>query len=104
MKAHDAFDNGNFNFLIITSAGEHKFEKREISPSLEELQKAVGGYIRMVPFDSKSEVIQMAVNEDGLRLDLPDNPVASLLSGQRIVGDAVVLAGKARKRGLNAAN
>lgn len=63
-------------------------------PSLEELQAAVGGYIELVRVKGG----ELWVNEDGLSLQLPPNPAASLIAGVYIVGPAV-LALRARRGG-----
>ena len=52
------------------------------------MQKAVGGYIELVHL-SKGKML--VVNEDGLRLNLPNNSEASKLSGQTIVGDVLLM-------------
>lgn len=54
--------------------------------SLEELQGIVGGYIQIV--QCPDDMI-MVVNEEGLLLNLPVNPVASLFARQYIVGDVL---------------
>ena len=54
--------------------------------SLEELQGIVGGYIQIV--ECPDDMI-MVVNEEGLFLNLPVNPVASLFARQYIVGDVL---------------
>ena len=58
------------------------------------MQKAVGGYIQVVPMPRKSRDIKriMVVNEEGLLHGLPPNVVASAAFGVegRIVGDVVI--------------
>lgn len=54
--------------------------------SLEELQGIVGGYIQIVQCPDD---MMMVVNEEGLPLNLPVNPVASLFARQYIVGDVL---------------
>lgn len=67
-------------------------ELLEISDTLEVYQNLVGGWIEVVraagllPYHSV-----MAVNEEGVLLDLPVNPLASMLYGDYIAGDAVVV-------------
>jgi hypothetical protein len=56
--------------------------------TLERLHEAVGGYIETVQARGGT----LIVNEDGLRLELPYNAQASVLAGQRIVGDALLFA------------
>jgi hypothetical protein len=60
--------------------------------SLEELQKIVGGYIQGVPLPRGRMLI---CNEDGMSLNLPLNPAASLavtgyVCGDRILGNCVI--------------
>lgn len=68
--------------------------------TLEEMQKAVGGYIEMVPLPTnliaggKHPVtdqgqVYMIVNEEGLILDLPYNKYASQIAGQDVRGNAL---------------
>jgi hypothetical protein len=68
---------------------------KENSPSLEEAQNLVGGFVQMVksPINKSWQIL---VNEEGLLLGLPMNDEATALVGTGIVGDAVVLKGKAR--------
>ena len=72
-------------------------EKSE-SPSLEEAQEFVGGHLTMAPIynppkDEKN--IQLLVDEDGISKKLPVNPNASLTAGYQILGNALILRGKA---------
>lgn len=62
-------------------------------PPLEVLQKMVGGYVEMLTLEDGSQLI---VNEEGLLKALPHNLGATLLAGRPIVGEAVLLKGKAR--------
>lgn len=62
-------------------------------PTLEELQKFVGGNIELVYLQNGDHLI---VNEEGLLLQLKKNHEASEIAGQTIVGNALVLKGKAR--------
>ena len=69
------------------------------APSLEELQKLVGGYIQIV-IDRFGE--QLIVNEEGVLMGLPYNRKATELLNSKfnvqdfIVGDAVLLKINAR--------
>jgi hypothetical protein len=71
-------------------------EKSE-SPTLEEAQKFVGGYLTMAPIrnNPSKEPVQLLVDEDGLPKQLPFNPNASLTAGYDIFGNALILRGKA---------
>jgi len=58
-------------------------------PTLKEMQHFVGGFVEHVRvLTSDGEEIHMLVNEDGLRIGLPLNRVATLLYGAPIVGNA----------------
>lgn len=63
--------------------------------TLEEMQEAVGGYIEMVPLStaqistSDEGQVYMIVNEEGLIMNLPYNPYASMIAGQQVVGNAL---------------
>jgi hypothetical protein len=61
----------------------------DIEPDIKTLQGIVGGYIEAVPVVRHHA--HLYVNEDGLRLNLPYNRLASCLVGRPIVGDAIVL-------------
>lgn len=61
--------------------------------SLEELQRLVGGYIEVVPTPQSKDLI---VNEEGVLKALPVNKKATMIAGQPIVGDMVILTGKER--------
>lgn len=63
------------------------------SPSLEEAQAWVGGYVQIVRLGAGS---QMLVNEDGLMMGLPVNPLASQEYGAVIVGNVIILRKAAR--------
>ena len=64
-------------------------EKR---PSLEEAQKAVGGYVEILTVREG----QLLFDEEGLLKKLPHNPEASEIAGQPIVGNALLLKGSAK--------
>jgi len=69
-------------------------DKKEEKPTLEECQKFVGGYIEIVEsLDRKKQII---VDEEGLLKSKPINKDASKEAGIPIVGDAMVLSGRAR--------
>ena len=61
-------------------------------PTLAELQGLVGGHIEVVYLEGNKQLI---VNEEGLLLGLEPNEPASMLAGTLIVGNAVMLEGKA---------
>lgn len=56
--------------------------------SLEELQGFVGGYIELVRVTTKQV---MYVNEEGRLRGLRYNAMASIIAGQLILGDVIVL-------------
>jgi len=55
------------------------------------LQQAVNGYVELVTL---AEDLEMYVNEEGLMFGLPYNAMASMLAGQKIVGNAVFVVKK----------
>lgn len=62
--------------------------------TLDQKQEAVGGYIQLVPIQDKTEEFRksiLIVNEEGLLQGLPTNEKASILAGQHIVGDVLVV-------------
>lgn len=64
----------------------------DIDPTLERLQKLVGGYIEYVPVAPSGFKVDVAiVNEEGIPQDLPANPVASYLLNRPLRGDVVVI-------------
>ena len=73
--------------LVIYADNTKDLLKTEEVLPLKELQKLVSGYIELTyTLDDK----EMYVNEEGLLQDLPPNLAASLLTGNYIVGTAVV--------------
>lgn len=58
--------------------------------SLEELQAHVGGYIERVNVPGIGHATFYA-DEDGLSKGLPENPRASEIAGQRIVGPVLIV-------------
>tara|TARA_R100000687_G_C6393261_1_gene138311 strand:+ start:4 stop:261 length:258 start_codon:yes stop_codon:yes gene_type:complete len=61
--------------------------------TLEELHRLVGGYIERVPTHLPKDFI---VNEEGRLKGLPANQKATMVVGQSVVGDMVILTGKER--------
>lgn len=66
---------------------------RDKQPSLKKMQEIVGGYIEVVYL---WEGDQMIVNEEGLLQKLDINREASRIAQKLIVGDVIILKGKAR--------
>jgi hypothetical protein len=66
-----------------------RIEGIEILNVLDELQRAVGGYIETLTLIPGKAV--MIVNEEGRILGLPVNPAASALAGTLIVGTALIV-------------
>ena len=66
---------------------------RDKQPSLKKMQEIVGGYIEVVYL---WEGDQMIVNEEGLLQKLDINREASQIAQKLIVGDVIILKGKAR--------
>ena len=71
----------------------------EKEPSLEQLQKAVGGYIEVVKVRFEGKIRDAYVNEEGLLKQLPYNPYASELSVNRhhLVGNIAIWVPAERK-------
>lgn len=73
-----------------------RMESRQ--PTLEEAQAIIGGYVELLELPDGT---QMLVDEDGIAKRKPFNTDASLLlvgtrfDGQSILGDALLLSGKA---------
>ena len=64
----------------------------KVRPTLEEAQAMLGGYVVMA---LNTPDMQVLVDEDGLAKELPFNHQASELCNDFIVGNAIVLEGKA---------
>ena len=73
-------------YYILTTTGE----VTELLPpvALENLQKAVGGYIEPVNIHGKK---YLYCNEEGVYASLSLNPVASFLTNRQILGDVVLV-------------
>ncbi len=71
-------------------------EKSE-SPTLDEAQAFVGGHLTMAPIlnNPGHDPIQLLVDEDGISKKLPKNLNASLTAGHELLGNALILKGKA---------
>jgi hypothetical protein len=66
----------------------------DVKPSLEDAQEKVGGYVELLTLSNGE---QMLVDEEGLFKQSPQvNVPATFLAGRQIVGNAIILAGKAR--------
>jgi len=63
--------------------------------TFQDAQKVVGGLVEVVRLPVEGEDEVMLVNEEGLLQGLPLNLTASMMSGGPIVGNVVVLTGKA---------
>lgn len=64
----------------------------EIDDVLEAYQGLVDGYIEVVYAKGlRRYAAAMVVNEEGVLKDLPCNPIASVLYGDYIAGDAVIV-------------
>lgn len=71
-------------------------EKSE-SPTLKEAQEFVGGYLQMCPIINapSKEPVQLYADEDGISKRLPVNANATLTAGYPILGNCLILKGKA---------
>lgn len=88
--------------ITISSLGDVNVTTPDFKPSLKEMQAMVGGYIEPIRPMVKARIHEdngmvytgtMVVNEDGIRLDLPFNAKASLLTQRTIRGDVFILVG-----------
>lgn len=66
------------------------------TPTLEDAQAMVEGYVEAVWFMRDSIGGQALVNEDGLLKQMKPNLRASLLVGRGLVGPVIILTGKRR--------
>ena len=64
----------------------------KVRPTLEEAQAMIGGYVQLA---LDTPLMQVLVDEDGLSKELEFNHKASELCNDFIVGNAIVLEGKA---------
>ena len=98
------------NAFILKATGEVNQHYQEHEPTLELLQKTVGGNIEIlhVPLTTATaagmlchhehtpEMAQLIINENGRLIgDLKVNVAASYIAGQEIVGTAILLTGEA---------
>lgn len=67
--------------------------ERDSEPSLDEAQSAVGGYVELVELPDGD---QLLVDEEGLLKNKRVNSMATRIARRLIVGDALILTGKAR--------
>lgn len=73
--------------LLLKTEGDPEMMSSENNGyiKLDQLQKAVGGYIEQITLEKGL----LFVNEEGRLKNLPFNPHASLMARKDIVGDAV---------------
>lgn len=81
--------------LVITTNNIMKLQDFD-EPLYESLGKAVGGYLETVYPMGLEDPLAMIVNEDGIAMHLPVNPIASNLyrtleHGHPIYGDVVIM-------------
>ena len=77
---------------LYIKAHPFSIESLEIDDTLEVYQNLVGGWIEVVNAAGLQRYHSvMVVNEEGILQDLPVNPLASMLYGDYIAGDAVVV-------------
>jgi len=76
------------HYTLIKSNGS--FESLAPETSFEDIRKLVGGYVAFVRHPKQISG-ELAVNEDGLALKLPMNILASVIAGEPLVGDVVVV-------------
>lgn len=87
-------------YVIISPDASWEQIATDECPSLEAMQKIVGGYIERVKvrvMDIEPAFISdMIVNEDGLSLGLDENPLAEIFYPGTIVGTAILFTGDLR--------
>lgn len=77
---------------IYIKAHPFSVELLEINDTLEVYQHLVSGWIEVVHAAGLQHYHSaMVVNEEGVLLDLPVNPLASMLYGEYIAGDVVIV-------------
>lgn len=77
---------------IYIKANPLSIELLEINDTLDVYQNLVGGWIEVVHAAGLQRYHSvMVVNEEGMLMDLPVNLLASMLYGDYIAGDAVVV-------------
>ena len=84
----------NEHIVIITPAPKITFTVKETDAGamLHDLQDAVDGCIEIVrPFGSSGDHLVMVINDEGLIMDLPANPIGSLIYGDLIAGTVVIM-------------
>ena len=74
--------------MIISPDGTIDIET-VLDGSLEQLQKIVGGYIQILPINCNGYKY-MVCNEEGLRLGLWINNIATKIYGRQILGTAIL--------------
>jgi len=76
---------------LIKSTGEVTTVTIPKKDSLPIMQAAVGGLIEYVYIRYNRKKTIMVVNEEGRLIGLPVNPIASLIAGQTLVGNVLLL-------------
>lgn len=66
-------------------------EEMDVPDNLHLQQGLVGGYIKNVRVSYKGHFRLMVINEDGIRLRLPQNKEASRIANRPILGNAFVI-------------
>lgn len=75
-------------YLEIKANGQKNYLEKDLNLKL--MQEHVGGYIEMIPLRG-SEMLYMALNEDGRCLDLLWNQEASKIAPCSALGDVIVV-------------
>jgi hypothetical protein len=96
--------------IVIQPDGTESISRRDVAPSLKELQAIVGGYIELI-IDAaiwQGQPAQVYCNEEGALIKLAPNllatvyvktcfkPLGRILAGDMIHGPVVILVGSAR--------
>ena len=77
---------------LIKTTGEVATVTIPRKDSLTVMQSAVGGLIEYVRCRYNGKKAEMVVNEEGRLIGLHVNPIASMIAGQTIDGDVLLLA------------
>ena len=78
---------------IIRADNSVEILKPDKKPTLEQMQKWVGGYIETLDVRYEGKAGTMVVNEEGRIYNLSPNLVASEIAGLLILGDVFILEG-----------
>lgn len=70
--------------------GDHIDPAQRKPFTLEELQEHIGGYVELVPLHPRIKCLRMLADEEGRLKNLPQNVAASIMAGQRLLGNVLL--------------